>query len=101
MTEQTEAPASKTYRSTHNYSNFFMPNGKACVFVGFHYTTSDPEEIAELDKVANKRGSPIFVQRLKAEPDPAEKQVQEEIKKNAETALDRLRAEQQRKASGA
>ncbi len=51
---------SKTYFSMVKGSQFVMPNGLAIQFLGGRYVTNKPDEIAELDAVANRAGSLVF-----------------------------------------
>lgn len=53
-------PAAKTFHAMVAGSNFVMPDGLTIQFLGGRYTTNKPEEIAELEKVANRSGSLIF-----------------------------------------
>lgn len=76
--------SSKTYHCRHNYSNFYLPSGKNCCFVAGKYVTSDKEEIAELDKVCDRPGSPIYSKEELTMPD--QRKPMEEIMKQAEQA---------------
>lgn len=53
-------PESKTYYNIVPGSNFTMPDGLNIRFLGGRYVTNKPEEIAQLDAVANRVGSLIY-----------------------------------------
>jgi hypothetical protein len=52
----------KIYKHMVPGAKFVMPDGLELVFMGGRFVTSDPELIAELDKVANKVTSMIFTE---------------------------------------
>lgn len=60
-------PNSKTYHHRFPGAQFIMPNGLALVFLGGTYTTSNKEEIAQLDAVADRPSSMIYIHKEVAE----------------------------------
>ena len=57
---------SKTYKHQLAGARFIMPDGLELHFLGGTYTTNVPEQIAELDKVANKVASGIYTEAAAA-----------------------------------
>ena len=50
----------KTYHHIVIGAKFVMPDGLEVQFLGGHFTTADPEIMAELDKIANRPASMIY-----------------------------------------
>lgn len=65
-----KALADKNARVYHHMvhgARFIMPDGLEIQFLGGVYATTDPAEIFELDRIANKSSSMIFTQAAAAE----------------------------------
>ncbi len=62
---------SKTYFNMVKGSQFVMPNGLALQFLGGRYVTNKPDEIGELDLVADRAGSLVFTKATAKEADAA------------------------------
>lgn len=60
-------PKAKTYHHRFPGAQFIMPDGLALVFLGGTYTTAKPEEIAQLDAVADRPSSMIYIHKEAAE----------------------------------
>lgn len=65
--EALKDPNARTFHHMVPGARFTMPDGLEIRFLGGHFTTADPDIIAELEKVANKPTSMIFTQRAVAE----------------------------------
>lgn len=53
----------KTFYHTIPGARFVMPDGLELQFLGGQFSTADADQIAELEKVANKPASMIFTKR--------------------------------------
>lgn len=58
-----QSAEAKTFYSLVKGCNFPMPNGVVLQFLGGQYSTVDPEEIRELEAVANRSGSLIYTRK--------------------------------------
>lgn len=90
----------KEYHNRFRGSSFYMPNGEQVVFDhnGLLKTTKLAVQ-KELDKIANKPGSPVFTGDAPV-PEPNENKPSEDVKDIAANAMAQLRA-QQAKLGGA
>lgn len=61
----------KTYYAIVKGCQFVMPDGLAIQFLGGRYVTNKPDEIAQLDAVANRAGSLVFTKAEAKEADAA------------------------------
>lgn len=66
-----QASGVKTYYSLIKGCNFPMPSGLVLQFLGGIYSTVDPDEIRELDAVANRVGSLIYTRKQAVVEDAA------------------------------
>lgn len=72
----------KTYFHTIPGARFVMPDGLELQFLGGQFATADEQQIAELDKIANKPSSMIYTKREEIEQVKAvQKQVADDAAK--------------------
>lgn len=56
-------PKAKVYHHMVPGAKFVMPDGLELIFLGGQYATTDAEQIAELDKIADRSTSMIYTKR--------------------------------------
>lgn len=64
-------PEAKTFFTMVPGCQFVMPDGLTLQFLGGRYVTNKPDEIAQLEAVANRAGSLIFTKAEAKEADAA------------------------------
>lgn len=82
-------PNEKVYHHRFHGANFVMPNGKVLTFLGGTKKTDKPDEILELDKVANVPGSYIFTTSAPVIAQD-EKNLARDLKSGAEATFDEV-----------
>lgn len=75
----------KTFKHAVAGARFIFPDGTTAYFAGGQYITNKPDEIAELEKIANKPGTFIFTTDTPA-ADAAAQALQADLMKEAARA---------------
>lgn len=80
----------KTYYTLVKGCQFVMPDGLVLQFLGGRYVTNKPEEIAQLDAVANRAGSLVYTkaEAVAADAALAHKAAAETIGSDGQTGTD-------------
>jgi len=90
----------KVYHTRYPGSNFIMPDGKVINFNGAgHLKTTSKNVQTQLDKIADKPGSPIYTTEVFVPP-PTESVPTNEIATRAAQVIEQLRKQQELAASG-